>query len=174
MGLPELTLARSSGPSRAERLRAFAAAGGPLGQLPRGRTSASSLAGFGLALLLVGSENFLVGTLIAWALVTGLACLLVERARSHPERFVLDVLAGALLCSALLGLAWGAAPSALALLLAFLAERCCAAWAPPPVGRARRLEGAAGLLLDDWVGAAYSLGVLAAARALLPDLVWTA
>ena len=173
MGLPEVALASSPRPSHAERLRAFAVAGGPLGRLPRWHSGASSLAGFGLALLFVGSENFLSGTLIAWALVTGLVCLLAERARSYPDRFALDVLAGALLCSALLGLAWGAAPSALALLLAFLVERCCAAWAPPPVGRARRLEGAAGLLLDDWVAAAYSLGVLAATRALLPDLVWT-
>ena len=174
MGLPEVSLNDPPGSSPAERLQEFVAAGGPLGWLPRWSSGASSLAGFGLAMLFVSTESFLSGTLITWALVTGLVCLLAERPRRSPDRFVLDVLAGALLCSALLGLLWGAAPSALTLLLAFLAVRCCAVWAPPPVGRVRRLEGAAGLLLDDWVGAAYSLVALTATRALLPDLVWTA
>lgn len=140
---------------------------------PQALGLAASATGFGLALLLSRGDSFAFGTLLAWILAAGAAGLLAEREPGLLRLCPLDVLSGALLCAALLGLAGGAAPSPMSLLLALFAERACAAWSPPPLAWIRTRAGSLGLVLDDWGAALYSVGVLALLRALLPDLVWT-
>lgn len=108
--------------------------------------------GMALVLLAIGS------TLGGWA----------ERkwARKDPGHYVLDEVVGYLVAAA-----WPVFPGWTHLGLAFLLFRITDVLKPPPARRLERIPGGWGILLDDVAAGLWALAVLAAVRAVFPDLL---
>lgn len=117
-------------------------------------------AGYPLAVLLVCAALYALGrSLGAWAESYA--------GGKDPGFFVLDEVIGYLITCF-----WTRGPSALALVLAFFVFRFLDIVKPPPARRLEALGGGDGILLDDVFSGLYGLGVMAALRALFPDLAW--
>jgi phosphatidylglycerophosphatase A len=151
---------------------ALATCGG-LGLSPRAPGTVGTLGGVLLAWSLSGTEQYLLWSLLAAAILYCLGLALGEWAEKRagardPGWFVLDEVVGYLLT-----VAWMGGPSLLALLTAFWAFRFFDIVKPPPVKWFERFPGGKGMMLDDLMAAGWAFVVVMLPLRLWVDAPWT-
>ena len=147
-----------------ERLKLGVVSCGFLGLAPVAPGTFGTLGGVLLAWCLSGTEDYLLWSLLACALLYVVGRALGDWAERHargkdPGFFVLDEVIGYLVtCLATRGPSW------LGLTVAFFVFRFFDIAKPPPARRFERLGGGDGILLDDVVAGLYGCAVMAILR----------
>jgi len=149
------------------RLRLAIVSCGFLGLSPFAPGTVGTLGGVLLAWLLGMTENYLLWSLLACAVLYVIGRSLGEWSEEYaggkdPGFFVLDEVIGYLVTA----LAWRG-PSLLGLTLAFFVFRFFDIFKPPPARRMERLGGGDGIILDDVVAGLYGLVVMILCREFL-------
>ena len=145
-----------------------------LGLVPVAPGTFGTLGGVAIAWALAGTQQYLLWSLLAAALLylvgRSLGAWAEERGGGKdPGWFVLDEVVGYLVT-----VAWIGGPSLLALLTAFCAFRFFDIVKPWPVKRFERVPGGDGIMLDDVVAGLWALLAVMLPLRLLVDAPWTA
>ena len=146
---------------------------GFLGCSPFAPGTVGTLGGVAIAWALSGTDNFLLWSLVAAALVYLVGRPLgpwAERyaGKKDPGIFVLDEV-----CGYLITVAWTAGPSPLALAVAFFVFRFFDVLKPGLARRCEAIPGGDGILLDDVVAGLFGLVLVMVPARLLIDAPWT-
>jgi phosphatidylglycerophosphatase A len=148
---------------------------GFLGCSPFAPGTVGTLGGVAIAWALSFTENYLLWSLVAAAVVYLIGRSLGDWAEQHagekdPGIFVLDEVVGYLIT-----VAWLGPPSYLTLAVGFFVFRFFDVFKPKLARRMEKIPGGDGILLDDVVAGFYGLIlVMVPARLLLSQLGWTA
>ena len=140
---------------------------GGLGLAPVAPGTFGTLGGVLIAWLLVGTQSFLVWTLVASVVIYFLGRALAPWAEDKhgkdPGLFVLDEVVGYLLT-----VAWIHPPTPLALGMGFVIFRFFDILKPAPIRRLERIGGGDGIMLDDVMAGVYGFGVMLILRYAFP------
>ncbi len=141
---------------------------GFLGCLPKAPGTFGTLGGVLIAWLLAGTQNYLLWSMLVFAVLYVIGRSLGTWAEQYaggkdPGFFVVDEVVGYLVT-----VAWIRGPSLIALVVAFFLFRLFDIFKPPLARRLEGVPGGDGILLDDVVAGLYGLGVMALARWLIP------
>lgn len=156
------------------KLRLGIATFGFLGLAPYAPGTFGTLGGVAVAWLLSGTQQYLLWTLLAAALLYVLGRTVAPWAelragRKDPGWFVIDEVIGYLIT-----VAWLGGPTMLTLFVGFCLFRCFDIVKPWPVRNLERVPGGDGIILDDVMAGLYSLGVLALLRTFtMTPAQWT-
>jgi len=148
---------------------------GYLGCSPFAPGTVGTLGGVAIAWALSFTDNYLLWSAVASALVYLIGRSLGEWAEQYagekdPGIFVLDEVVGYLIT-----VAWLGSPSYLTLVVGFFVFRFFDVFKPAAARRMEKIPGGDGILLDDVVAGFYGLVlVMTPARLLLPQLSWIA
>jgi phosphatidylglycerophosphatase A len=148
---------------------------GFLGCSPFAPGTVGTLGGVAIAWALSFTQNYLLWSLVAAAVVYLIGRSLGDWAEQHagekdPGIFVLDEVVGYLIT-----VAWLGPPSYLTLAVGFFVFRFFDVFKPKLARRMEKIPGGDGILLDDVVAGLYGLIlVMVPARLLLSQLGWTA
>lgn len=156
-----------------DRLKLFLVSSGFLGCSPWAPGTVGTLGGVALAWALSGTEDYLLWTLVACAVVYAVGRSLGDWSERYagqkdPGIFVLDEVLGYLIT-----VAWTTGPSYLTLVVGFFVFRFFDIFKPGPARRMERIPGGDGILLDDLVAGIFGFVLVMLPARLLLDLPWT-
>ena len=154
-------------------LKLFLVSAGFLGCSPVAPGTVGTLGGVLIAWALSGTQQYLVWSLAAAALIYLVGRSLGPWAEAHagekdPGLFVLDEVVGYLVT-----VAWFRGPSPLALVVAFFVFRFFDVFKPRLARKAEHIPGGDGILLDDVIAGVYGLVLVMLPARLLIDVPWT-